>query len=237
MLFALLCLCLCSIPSYNYSNCCASHITQLNPPKKIQQMLKPLQDRTGNCRSHHSPGTAATTPPGRKKIKRSNLFSKRSSTGFLGFPPRQCQKGVFTFGLAGPSLYIIVLYLFMIFPHISTCFYVFPNVSKLSRCLCRISMAWRCLTHHLLATLSNQNLSPQKNDGLQWVFNESSMCIIIFQYVSSFSQLKVYRLWMAMGLCPDIWATWVSEKYRLFCRHEVWNLGLGWQGGNGQEQY
>ena len=28
-----------------------------------------------------------------------------------------------------------------------------------------------------------------------------------------------------------------ERKVSPFCRHEVWNLGLGWQGGNGQEQY
>ena len=146
---------------------------------------------------------AATPPPGRKKIKRSNLLSKRSSTGFLGFPPRHCQKGVFTFGLVGPRLYSPSS------PDVSV---VFPWLED----------AWPIISWRPCRI---RTCPPKKNDGLQCL----SSCFIIFSTKSA----------IGYGAMPryDIGATWVSEKYRLFCRHEVWNLGLGWQGGNGQEQY
>ena len=150
---------------------------------------------------------AATPPPGRKKIKRSNLLSKRSSTGFLGFPTRHCQKGVFTFGLVGPRLYIIVLYLFIIFPHISMYFQICPSSPDVSVVFPWLEDAWPIISWRPCRIRTCP--PPKKNDGLQCL----SSCFIIFSTKSAigYGAMPRYRGNMSERKVSPFLSSWGLE--------------------------
>ena len=177
MLFALLCLCFCSIPSYSSSNCSVSHITQLNPPKNPTNA-----DHTYRIVQVIAPKTCVRIippewrPPHRRGARKSSVRTccpRGPAQVSWASPTTLSERGFHLWVGRSEALHYSSIFVHY-FP---TYFHVFPNMSKLSRCFCRISMAWRCLTHHLLAALSNQNLShPPKK---KWW---SSMSIIMFHH-------------------------------------------------------